>query len=224
MDREDDTTGTPADGRAVLDGTNVASAVGFGAASVDGRSVARGRRTFAVQQGEERFYATPLSYGEPEIWTVEEFYGYGDPNFASANTPTGLERSGVSNLFFYSGPEGVSLVVIHDAPDGESGGSAALTFEGLPGEGEWVVEDGPANPNEGTTVNWRWFPCCTDGGAFRGGLAGDVSITIDPQFGGWFDNDWLDEWHLLSGTAEDPDRIPLDPDEPVTIRPSYLRN
>lgn len=73
---------------------------------------------------------TPLSYDNQSI---EEFYGYGSSNDSSANTPTGLETADTSRLFLYEGPQGLSLVTLHDSADSSTGGTASLAFDGLSG-------------------------------------------------------------------------------------------
>lgn len=164
--------------------------------------------TITIEQGSETVEVSPLSYRD---WTVEEFYGYGDPDGASANTPTDLEKSDVSRLFFYDGPKGLSLVIIHDEPNDGDGGRVVFEFDGLPSEGSWVVPDDGGEPS-GSRGDWRWYSCCTDGGVFRGGLDGDFTITLDPEFGFG-----IGAWEVLSGDAADPAVITLDRSRRITL-------
>lgn len=211
------------DRRTVLKGTVAASTVGFGSAAFGGQAVAQRSRSFVVEQGEKSFCVTALHTGE----TVEEFYNYLSPH---SHTTTDIERSDVSNLFFFEGPDGTSLVVLHDKADdghthGSDTGGGAVTFDitGLPtGSGQWVVRDDGEVSSTDTSPDWSWATQHTDGGAWRGGLDGDFSITIDPAFNDAAEREPLnpgtiDEWHVLSGDASNPERTTLDLDTPVTL-------
>ena len=189
---------------------------------------------YTVTQGDACQPIEPVSYRDA---SVEEFYGYtidGDEGRPwSANTPVDLAESDVSKLFLYDGPDGLSLVVLHDAPehgDEETGGAATFTFRGLPETGEWVVKDDPANisaeiwddrSEDGWSVHWAWKGDYTDGGAFRG-LAGDVSVEIEPAWGRDAELEPLvegsiDSWVVVSGDPDDPDLVELDLERPLTV-------
>jgi hypothetical protein len=134
----------------------------------------------------------------------------------------------VSNIFLFRGPDGLSLGFMHDVPNDGTGGAAHVTFTGLPTlpslepgglpeGGSWVVQD-DANGNpcgadtySRTDVSWVWGGCCTDGGAFRGGLDGSFYVEIGAEFQG------IDEWDFLTGDPAAPTRIPLSLDEPVYL-------
>jgi hypothetical protein len=156
--------------------------------------------TYTVEQaGFGPVEITPLDGGAT---SVEDFYSYANPCAASANTALGLEISETSQLFLYSGPSGLSLVVIHDRPEaclGEvpaTGGQVNFTYSGLPAAAAKVVGD---DPSEGNIPNagWQWWPCCTDGNAVRGGLDDCAfDITIEPEF-----IDGIDTWISRSGPA-----------------------
>ncbi|MDF1596645.1 MAG: hypothetical protein P1T08_11240 [Acidimicrobiia bacterium] len=168
---------------------------------------------YTVTQGDTTFDVAPLAGSQ----NVVDFYDYGTVP-ASANT--GLETSGVSLLFLYTGPDGLSLVTIHDEPD-DSGGEAFMTVSGLPVGASWTVEDDPEGPNDqygggaGTlSADWEWFDCCTDGGAIGGltdHITGDVCVTVDASFVG------VDNWWFLSGDSEATTRTPLTMDQPIEI-------
>jgi hypothetical protein len=132
-----------------------------------------------------------------------------------AYTPTGVEEGeDTSKLFFYEGSEGVSLVVIHDSPGTDTGGEATFEFDELP-EWDWVVEDGPGDirrKKADNVVNWRWGAEETDGGAYRFD-AEEFSFTLTPSF-----ESGIDAWEFLADDAEEPRRIQLDLNEPVTVR------
>lgn len=162
------------------------------------------------------YEVTPLSGDRP----IEDFYGA-----SSQFSSTRLEEPETSHLFLYDGPNGLSLVVIHDAPTDGEDGAVSFDFTGLPtAEGQWVVQDdgGDFDSSTDTSVDWRW-PVYghKDGGAWRGGLDDSFSVTIDPLFNGDARRgpqyDEIKRWRFLSGDASSPDRLPLDMDQPVTI-------
>ena len=190
-----------------------------------GLAVAQSERSFIVEQGNTLFCVTALQTGE----TVETFYNYISPH---SHTTTDIERSDVSNLFLFEGPKGTSLIALHDKADddhthGSDTGGGAVTFDitGLPtGSGQWVVRDDGEISSTDTSPDWSWATQHTDGGAWRGGLDGDFELTIDPAFNDAAERDPLspgtiDEWHALSGDANNPERTNLDLDMPVTIQP-----
>lgn len=166
--------------------------------------------TFELEQAGSTFEVTPLSTGE----TVVDYYGDGH----GAGEPTHLiERDETSNLLLFDGPDGLSIVVTHDDTTGGgdgTGGAADFTFEGLPSDGSWVFEDDPSDFTDApNVVTWEWLACCSDGGAFRGGLEDGFEVTVTPDF-----IRGVDRWFFLSGDAADPDRIPLAMDQSATIR------
>ena len=103
-----------------------------------------------------------------------QYYSYGNPWGASANTPDGLEQSNTLTFFlFENGNDDISLFLIMDTPNDGSGSSAniSVTSTGLAGEGVGVlVRDDPGDSsyawNDATGTmnpNFVSFPCCTDG-------------------------------------------------------------
>ena len=191
--------------------------------SIRGPEVERGGdvsgRTFVVEQGDREFVVTALNTSE----RIESFYGYGE---AESDITTALERSDTSRLFLHDGPEGISLVLVHDKPRDGSGAAVTFEFVGLPiDRGSWVVRDDPGDFARGsiTEPDWTWNNDNTDGGAFRGGLDARFELTVRPAF-----NDAADafpltpgeitRWQVLSGSAADPATFDLALDEPVTIR------
>ncbi|WP_226012994.1 dockerin type I domain-containing protein [Halomicrobium salinisoli] len=173
-------------------------------------------RKITVEQGDRTFDVVPLSNGQ----TIENFYDYGD---AEINSPLPVAKSDVSRLFFWSGPDGLSLVTVHDKPRDGSGAAVSFDFTDLPtDEGRWVVEDDPGDFDDGpTSPDWSWNNDNTDGGAFRGGLT-NASITIDPRFNGAADrrpltSGTLDDWQVLTGRATDPENHSLAMNESITV-------
>ncbi|ADD06975.1 uncharacterized protein Nmag_3425 [Natrialba magadii ATCC 43099] len=155
-----------------------------------------------------------------------------------------LQEDDTSILFLHEGTDGVSLVTVHDRVDGNSsGGVATFDIVGLPAESEWVVQNdnytGETNMAEWYSgdgwlgASWIWAEERTDGGAINGGLNDAFAATIHPMFNEdaeHYDNDDLydpdyhddgeiDDWEILSGDADNPDRTDIPSlDEPVTIR------
>lgn len=171
---------------------------------------AAAQRTVVVEQGDERYEVTPLSNGE----RIEDFYSYRRFGHPHSHTTTDIERSDVSELFLWEGPEGLSLVVLHDDRYDSGGGQVTFEFAGLPDDGGWAVRDD--NPGNDTyygrsRVFWQWGSSHTDGAAYRDVSGAEVTVTPDFDFG-------IDSWQLLSGDAADPERIELDMSQEVTIR------
>lgn len=155
-----------------------------------------------------------------------------------------LQEDDTSLLFLHEGTDGMSLVMVHDRVDGETeGGAATFEFVGLPSEAEWVVQDdlydGETNMAEWDSgdgwaaASWIWAEARTDGGAIQGGLNDEFAVTIQPAFNEdaeHYDNEDLydpefhgdgeiEDWEVLSGDADDPDRTAFPSlEEPVTIR------
>lgn len=157
---------------------------------------------------------TPLSNGE----TIVDLYDLVAPGIAQ----TGYETPDVSYVFLWEDPDGtLALVFLHDAPD-TSGGSAAWTISGIdPLSGSWVVMDDAPGGTPTTddfedaqdlSPTWAWADCCTDGGAWQGGLDTDFSVVLTPD--GW---EGLTDWVFLTGDARDPTEVPLTVQFPATI-------
>lgn len=181
-----------------------------------GATAAGSTRSFLVTQGDQQYPLEPFGNGK----TIETFYRYGEHGHAHSNPEIGIERSNVSVLFFWTGPEGISLVIIHDKPhDIEGGGEVEFTFENLPEAGNWVVrDDDPGNDTYSKTeIDWQWTTVNTDGAAFRGGLTEVEEITIRPNF-----QEGINEWQLLTGDLHDPTSISLDLEEPIRISPGSV--
>ncbi|WP_265107835.1 CARDB domain-containing protein [Halosolutus halophilus] len=194
---------------------------------------------YAVIQGEERVAIEPLGNGTQ---SVEECYDYRTPETSpsdytySSHGTIHLQEDDTNTLFLYEGSAGPSLVLVHDQYDGDSpGGAATMQFDGLPEEGEWIVEDddysdvlqgGPDDEfdHDGTSshITWAWSENRTDGAAFQGGLQDEFAIAIDPAFNDEADfqdsSGSITDWDVLSATDDGYERTSLDFDEPVTIQ------
>lgn len=170
--------------------------------------------TITVTQNGTEYSITPLQNGQ----AIEEFYDYGN---AKINSPLPIVESDRSRLFVWDGPDGLSLVVLHDEGNDGSGGAVSFDFENLPSEGSWVVKDDRGDFTSRTQADWTWNYLKTDGGAFQGGLY-EQQVTITPRFNGAARQSPLSpgrisRWELLTGQATDPEAERLKMDEPVTI-------
>jgi hypothetical protein len=109
--------------------------------------------------------------------SVASFYDFGPPKKAN----TGLETSDTSQLFLYDGADGMSLGMLHDAPDG-TGGAASFGLSGVPDSGSFVVRDDPDADTYSTTgADWAWNGRNTDGGVI-GTFDDGFEITVDAAF------------------------------------------
>jgi len=109
--------------------------------------------SYEVVQGDEVFSVEPLEGDEP----LEEFYEYRHPEVGDRDDPfwgrsfssegtVEYQQDDTSILMLYDGPEGVSLVAVHDRyhenqDAGTTGGSVSWEVSGLPEDGEWAVID-----------------------------------------------------------------------------------
>jgi len=108
--------------------------------------------TYSVVQGDQEFQVQPIEGDVP----VEAFYDYRYPyqdrenpswgrSFSSQGTLP-LQQDSTSILMLYEGPNGVSLIAIHDKyhenpENGTAGSSVSFQLTGLPEDGEWAVID-----------------------------------------------------------------------------------
>lgn len=165
-------TGSKIDRRRFLQGIGSSALVG-GFAGLSSAA----ERTITVSQGSEEYEISPVQAD----MTVQEFYSYNDPSGASANTPYNLEDTETAQLFFYEGPNGLSLVTIFDKPSNNNGGSISYEFNALPTSGSWVIKDDSGDNYSQNYAHWKWYSCCTDGGVFRGGLETGFEFTLSPS-------------------------------------------
>ncbi|WP_408957965.1 CARDB domain-containing protein [Natrinema sp. 74] len=212
----------------------VSATVGVGVAGAVAPPESNGPDEYAVAQGGACWTVQPVGDGHR---TVTEFYDYRTPNTSpssysySSHGTTHLQSEDTSTLFLHDGSDGLSLVVVHGQYDGNtSGGAATMLFDGLPQDGEWVVEDDNydgaddefSHRNSSSRITWGWGENRTDGAAFNGGLDGEFSITIDPAFNDRADFRTYDgrvtDWQLLSATDGGHERTSLNMSDPVTIQ------
>jgi len=125
--------------------------------------------------------------------SIEEYYGYDTETQNSSALADEIEVADATISFVYRNTTtgDRSLVVVHDSPDGGTGGDVVMTFQGIDGT-DWVVKDDPEprssseayeTPQEaaGDSISavWGWSgdSSLTDGGAI-GPLGESFDITI----------------------------------------------
>lgn len=230
--------------RRFVQATVASTAILGGVSSADAQSGSNAQ--FSIEQDGKCIPIEPLSMsGLP----VEEFYDYRTPEtdpssykYASFGTQN-LQRKDTSILFLYQGPQGLSLVMIHDKIDAGAGGAVTFRMTSLPVNGKFVIKDDSydASTNRDTfdyskhrnwngketasaNVSWTWQEGRADGAVYRG-LGKDFKININPQFneqavlsgeGGVYDGK-IEKWEVLSGDVNNPTRTKLNMNKAVTI-------
>ncbi len=136
--------------------------------------------TFVLSQGSFARVLTPLVSGK----TATDFYSYGSPKMASANTGYEVSQHGV--FILHQDPDGtLTLMIILDRPNNPDGGHVQLHLPGLAGSDVFFIDDPNAYPDDyydATTQVYtaHWATCCTDG-VVLGPLAPGACFTIEPQ-------------------------------------------
>ncbi len=102
--------------------------------------------------------------------TSVNFYSYGNPLVASANT--GLEVQEGLIIFLYENTNTgiISLFLIADIGNDATGGAMEFEINCLPATAYVAVEDDPGEFSGVPPIitgNWTWSPCCTDGGVIE---------------------------------------------------------
>lgn len=209
-------------------------------AALAGSAAAHDHEGYVVEQGDQCVPVEPVSQGTD---TASEFYNYGarGTDFSSRSTRE-YQENDASVLILYEGPEGLSLVIIHDQwhsnrSDGTRGGTASFEVTGLPHDGEWTVEDDDyhlqsdefEHGDTESELHWVWNDGRTDGAVFTG-LGSSFAVEIDPRFNDDADlepsNDHEDgeisDWQVITASADGEgfDRVSLSSlEESVTVRP-----
>lgn len=212
--------------------------------------------TYTATQGAETVEIEPLEGN----MTVQELYDFRLPdsydNEATRNATNGasfgsgpyygsagtedLQQGDTSLMFLYDGPNGLSLVVVHEGEGSTDGGSATFEITGLNDDGAWVVKDDLYLDDDGSiassnydlwntdstpqTIDWTWGSGGSDGGAFQP-LEEDFSFTIDPAFNEDAElygdissyTGQVEDWQVLSGDMNNPERTSLNLTEAVTV-------
>lgn len=137
-------------------------------------------------------------------------------NLNNDQSNTGLEVPEHSLVFLHVDQltGSVSLILIHSSPQNPSGGSASLSFDGLPSGATIDISDdfsdtfifGPPV----LQASWQWLPEHSDG-VVIGNLGQDFEITITPNF-----ISGIVEWDHIDGATRVPNALPSLID-PITI-------
>ncbi len=127
-------------------------------------------------------FTSPLPFMSTNSSAVN-FYSYGNPDNASANT--GLEMSETMLIMIHEDVTtgNTSLIIILDAANDGSGGNAEININCLPGTATVDFSDDAGELAGGPptiTGNFNWAACCTDGGIVGGVGCGDA-FTINPN-------------------------------------------
>ncbi len=129
------------------------------------------------------------------------FYSYGVPVGASANT--GMEVSETMLIMLYEdlNTGNTSLILILDQGNDGTGGNADITFNCMPSTSFVEFSDEPgelfgAPPT--FTGAFNWAACCTDGGVI-GGVGCGQTFTINPTI-----NSGINAFSLVYGTPSNP--------------------
>ncbi|QLG64315.1 PKD domain-containing protein [Halorarum salinum] len=200
--------------------------------------------TVAVAQGSNCYTVTPVV---DESQTVEEFYDYRNPetdpsgDYSSYGTDEYQEPRS-SSMFFYTGSEGTSLVVVH-GQRGDQGNGSTVSWDvsGLPSDWDLAVQDDEYendtqddNFDTGDTtadIDWMYNNLRNDGAAFRGLESEEFdTITIEPRYneeadawGDWFysgsDQYHVESWTLMEEGGETVGELALDQEVTITAGP-----
>ncbi len=130
--------------------------------------------------------------------SASDFYGYNTTNPASYGNGTPTLSAALSHLFLVDASDGLSLFIVHDAPQTNPGGTARTAFS-LTGDTASILVRDDANAGYIDTgvsfsANHNWNTCCTDGYVI-GSLDGDWRV-----IGGFVQNapTGLNDWSALS--------------------------
>ncbi|WP_157511675.1 hypothetical protein [Halapricum sp. CBA1109] len=130
--------------------------------------------TIVVSQGGDRYDVVPISNDT----TASGLFGD-----ESLNTTLPLSAAQTSRLFVWSGPDGLSLVTVHNNRTSITGGSARFEYEGLPDSSQWAVRDDTDDTFDANgTAAWSWDAQEADGGVINQSLAG-ADIRVSPDYG-----------------------------------------
>ena len=182
-------------------------------------------------------FRLPERFNNPADNNASNGATYGGGSYYGSVGTEDLQEADTSIMFLYEGPEGISLVVVHEGQGSQDGGAATFEVTDLEG-GEWVVKDDlylRPNGNKASsnydiwntdtnpqTIDWTWGSGGSDGGVYSP-LTETFSFTISPSFNeeaelyNEFYQGEVDEWQVLSGDRNNPNRTSLNMDEDVVI-------
>lgn len=219
----------------------VVSAVGVGQitdANLQTSQAGEGTQSFAVIQGDSCYTIQPLGNGTK---SVAAFYNYRTHDYGYSSRGTlGLQIKSTTQMFFYQGNGGLSLVILNGKTNtsrASGGGTVTFVIEGLPVTGGWIVkDDGYPGANDSFTFNgstavvtWKWQGNRTDGGVYQAEPSSwNSQIRIIPHFnmesrannnsegGSGMTTGRVERWVVRSGDGE---AYALKLFKPITIRP-----
>ncbi len=159
-------------------------------------------------------FSSPLPFMSTNS-TAVNFYAYGNPIGASANTGLELGETLLVMLHEDTNTGNTSLIVILDIGNDATGGDVDMTVNCLPDSAAVALQDdgGELFGSPPTiTGDYFWSPCCTDGGVISGVGCGNT-ITINPTI-----NSGINFFSLVYGTPGNPTYINMpDIQCPITI-------
>ncbi|WP_396275463.1 SipW-dependent-type signal peptide-containing protein [Halodesulfurarchaeum sp. HSR-GB] len=195
---------------------------GFDARTIIDSCCDCGDDEFAIRQGGETYCVSAIEGEE----SVEDFYDYAD--YHSQNLD--IQDPGTSHLFFYQETDGpLSLVLIHDSVEGETGGVASMEVSVVGQEMDdldWWEQDDPIEGRDDyqktdstLTADWIWDQPMTDGGILQG-FEDQFCLEVTPGFNEdaayWEeDSGEITSWTVFDGETET--EIDLDLEEPLWV-------
>lgn len=147
------------------------------ATTTDDGAAPADNETVAVVQGGTCYEVQALGDGTQN---VSQFYEYRTHSgMYSSQGTTDIQIADTSQVFFYQGSDGLSMVVLHDetgSGDRTGGGAVSANVTGLPVDGEWVVRDDQYGGEDdlwnlsgsSAEIHWAWSGNRTDGAVFQG--------------------------------------------------------
>ncbi|ATW90091.1 MYXO-CTERM domain-containing protein/PGF-CTERM protein [Halohasta litchfieldiae] len=177
--------------------------------------------SYRIVQGDQEVSVEPIEGDVP----VEEFYDYRYPYqsrdnlswgraFSSQGT-TQYQQEDTSILMLYEGPNGVSLVAVHDkyyenAENGTPGSSVSWEITGLPDDGEWAVIDDDYDWRNETTEKDDIHQLAEDHQAGAAGNDGEPPEDVDARLS-WVWTTGRNDGMAYRGLGQDDVSITIDP-------------
>ncbi len=147
--------------------------------------------------------------------TAANYYSYGNPLVASANTGHEIEEGLILFLYENTNTGIISLFLIADIGNDATGGALEFEINCLPATAYVSVEDDPGEFSGVPPIitgNWNWSPCCTDGGVIED-IGCDNTINLDLLV-----SSGIDSILWLTGDINNPNQILLNlSGEAITI-------
>lgn len=166
--------------------------------------------TFVVEQGDREYEVEAIQGSQP----VRDFYNRDPQIRAARNADVGIQTVATpydtSEVMFYDGPNGLSLVFAHLRYPDPPAGSAEFQVKGLPA-GRWAIRDGLwIEDSDPYQLQWSWGTWGA-GGVYSGAFDETFAALIEPK-----DSDDIESWNVVSGN--DRKRIGLNLDKPLVVR------